>query len=258
MHNTMQAIPWRFLFNNLLGFEAKCVSRAACVFCMSDGMSAFYRRKYPSARVETLQHPIALENIDAKTQATVVYKSEPYHLLFTGALNPSNFDAFENILKAFGGVERYELHVCSSMSKRQFDARFGDYTNLSFYGFVADEKMNALIAKAHVLILPHGLVGALPTVEYQTIFPTKVISYLGSGKPIFAHVPTDSTIDQYLRSHRVAVVENSPNKVDLLRSMDELLSSSNLRSELKASSAQALKYFNADVVVKRFKSLILS
>ena len=43
------------------------------------------------------------------------------------------------------------------------------------------------LSEADILFLLHGFTGSFSPEEYQTIFPTKTIEYLISGRPILAH-----------------------------------------------------------------------
>ena len=63
------------------------------------------------------------------------------------------------------------------------------------------------LAEADILLLPHGLTGPEEwSVEYRTIFPTKTIEYLISGRPILAHAPRGCFLTRFLAENDCALV----------------------------------------------------
>ena len=55
------------------------------------------------------------------------------------------------------------------------------------------------LALADVLLLPHGFSDPnFAAEEVLTIFPTKAIDYLASGRPMLAHSPPDSYLTRFL------------------------------------------------------------
>ena len=56
------------------------------------------------------------------------------------------------------------------------------------------------LRQAEILVLAHGFTGALSPEEYRTIFPTKTIEYLISGRPILAHSPPGCFLTRSCRS----------------------------------------------------------
>ena len=65
---------------------------------------------------------------------------------------------------------------------------------------ISRDEVLARLGQADVLFLPHGLTGSWAAEEYRTIFPTKTIEYLISGRPILAHTPPDRFLTRFSRA----------------------------------------------------------
>lgn len=249
-HNSMESMQWSCLFNKFLKAESFIFKSAKCIFAMSEGMKQYYETRYPDTRIVTLQHPIEIQ--EQSTPNAIEYDARPVRLLFSGGINAGNWDALQRLLDAFGDLSGYEIHICTRLEESAFIRRFGEWSNLVFHGFVTADALERLIQLSHVLLLPHGLSGPYPEVEYITIFPTKAVSYLNANKPIFAHVTRDSAIAIFLESKEAAVVVSDASVEQLRIEMAALIQSEAIRSTLTANALSALQYFS----VRRVSSIL--
>jgi glycosyltransferase involved in cell wall biosynthesis len=251
-HNSMESMQWPTLFIKVLRVESLVLKSAKCVFAMSDGMKRHYENRFPDVRVVTLPHPIA---VDRELQPTeLAYVDQPIRLLFSGGINAGNWDALGRLLEAFGGVHGYEIHICTRLNQAIFRSRFGEWSNVVFHGFVTSEELECLVRSSHVLLLPHGLSGPYPIVEYITMFPTKAVSYMASNRPIFAHATKNSAISVFLEARKAAVVVSNPSVEQLRVEMRALVESEAIRSSVVENAQEAIEYFNVCRVVDILKT----
>jgi glycosyltransferase involved in cell wall biosynthesis len=255
LHNTPKAMQWNRFYNDKLGLEKRILSKASCIFTMSDAMRDEYRAFWPNKRVETLPHPFTVNKCRLPEPD---YNERPLRLLLSGDINASNADALGNIVRAIRGEpEKYEMHITGRASMGRLNRHFGDLGNMKCHGFVDENTLQSLQKKAHILLLPHGLNGALDNIEYRTIFPTKTVTYMMANRPIFAHVPEGSGIDQYLQKENLAYLEYSPEVDAIRKGLDKLASDVNLRSQLANNCVRALRRFDAARVAAYFREQVV-
>lgn len=255
LHNTPKAMQWNRFYNDKLGLEKRILRKASCIFTMSDAMRDEYRDFWPNKRVETLPHPFAVNKCRPPEPD---YNERPLRLLLTGGINESNADAMGNIIRATRDEpEKYEMHLTGRVSMSMLTRRFGDLGNLKCHGFVDESTLQSLQKQAHILLLPHGLNGALDNIEYRTIFPTKTVTYMMANRPIFAHVPRGSGIDRYLQKDNLAYLEYSPEVDAIRKGLDKLADDINLRSQLANNCVRALERFDAARVAACFREQVV-
>lgn len=253
LHNTMRAMPHFRFYDHLLRLERSIFRKARCIYTMSDSMRDFYQQEYPDMHVETLAHPFHLTT----PTPPPAFENRPLRLLFTGGINESNRDALSRMLDAFGNQpEHYQIHISSSLPRDVFKQKYGEFSNLVYHGFVDNAALKKLEQTADVLLLPHGLEGQLPAIEYQTIFPTKTIAYMMANRVILAHVTPNSNIDDYLRTRQLAVIENSKNPHAIREALRQALSEPETINRLLNNCQLTVKDFDAVEIARRFREQI--
>jgi hypothetical protein len=120
----------------------------------------------------------------------------------------------------------------------------------------SDEVLQAKLRENDLLLLPHGLTGGLSPIEYRTIFPTKTIPYLISGRPILAHSPKNSFLTEWLRRHDCAELVENPDEAALHAAIERLSKDANRREQLVKNALAAAKLFHAPRVVAALKRTI--
>lgn len=256
LHNTPQAMQGNRFYNGNLELERRILGRARCVFAMSDAMRDEYKALYPELAIETLSHPFDLV-YDHSPEPN--FNLRPVRLFFSGGVNESNANALGNIIDAVKTRhDKYELHLCTRQSISSLTKRFGSAPNLHYHGFVSDESLLGLYRRAHILVLPHGLCGKLAGIEYRTIFPTKTISYMMANRPIFAHVPCESGIDNYLKNTKVAYINYNGDSQAIIEGLDFLVKNRSKRIEMVENCVKVLPQFDAENVARLFRKKVLA
>ena len=92
--------------------------------------------------------------------------------------------------------------------------------------------------------------------EYRTIFPTKTIEYLISGRPILAHSPADSFLTQFLKENDCALVVDEPDVGMLRAAIERLRSDNELRDRLVRNALRTARMFQAPHVAAEFRKWV--
>ena len=101
------------------------------------------------------------------------------------------------------------------------------------------------------MLLPHGIDGLRSEFEYKTIFPTRTIPLLFSGKPILAHSPEGSFLNEFLYKNQCAVIVAEKNKQKLLKACHELIGNKGLRLSLVENAFKASSQFELKEVANK-------
>jgi len=262
-------IPFYSWFHNtyydnrkgLLKFLAKFIQprifgRSEKIFTMSQGMNDFFMEKYPLYKTKFIPLYHGFE-VPIVTVSRNVDLRSPVRFLLTGNINKSNADATERIAKAvLKQSSTNELHIYGGNKKEEWTAMGISGDRVFVHGFIPLSELTKKFEEYDVMLLPHGFDGNLGTAEYRTIFPTRTIPLLYSGKPILAHVPKNTAIHKMLRESCSAFVIDERSVDTIINGIDELLSSSLLRSRLVENASVACREYDVVHIAKRLKEQI--
>ena len=134
--------------------------------------------------------------------------------------------------------------------------RMGLLANGVGYDSVPLDKVAWRLGQADIVLLPHGLTGGLAPEEYQTIFPTKTIECLLSGKPILSHSPPGSFLTRFLKEHDCALVVETPDTEEIYRAIDRLREDEKLRARLVRNALKAVRMFEAPAVARELRDRV--
>ena len=221
-------------------------------FVMSEGMVELYRRNYPSLRCSALVHSF---NEDIPEFAPLPDVHSPLRVVICGNINESCRDAAVRFCEAVTQMNDVLLTVISGTPPDQL-RELGILRHGTPYETVSrDDVLNRLRA-ADVLFLPHGFSGKSAPEEYETMFPTKTIEYLISGRPVLAHTPSGCYLTRFLKTHKCAFVVDEPNVAALIDAVESLRSDRELRAGLVQRALRAAQMFHAPVVAMTLRAQI--
>jgi glycosyltransferase involved in cell wall biosynthesis len=177
----------------------------------------------------------------------------PLRLAFCGNVNLSCEDAATRFGQA--------IAACNDVVVRIYSGTNPDY--LRQIGLlppgVSCEKLSrdeipSRLSKADILLLPHGFSdpGCAPE-EFLTIFPTKTIEYLISGRPILAHSPAESYLTRFLIEHDCALVVDRPDVGALRAAIERLRNDGELRLRLVRNALLAARFFRGPRVAAELR-----
>ncbi len=232
--------------------QPRTFARAPVVFVMSAGMQTSWERLYPGIRFEPLTHAF---HGDAPTYSPIPPPQTPVRAAFLGNLNESNLDAMRRFCQIVNKSQTYELTIFSGTPVWHFE-NVGVRGRGIKHEQVSDEELVPTLRRYDLLILPHGFCGGLTPIEYETIFPTRTIPYLLSGRPIIAHAPPDCFLTRWLRRYDCAELVDRPD-IDMLRSaMERVCRDPARRERLSRNAVEAVMQFHAPQVVRRLRAIL--
>jgi glycosyltransferase involved in cell wall biosynthesis len=170
-------------------WEPTILKESTRVLCMTENMQEYYEKKY-NIGTDLLPHTVSekvLFNLPSSILQSEV--SRPT-VLYIGTVSPQmNLDALKQLASASELLpEAYELLFLTSMDLSSLN-RLGIRSNrLRIVKFGAREEVHALSSKAHVLVAPLSHKNC-STEEVQTVFSSKLLDYLISGRPIVVFAP---------------------------------------------------------------------
>lgn len=250
-HNTYveQRRPGSVHFRFASWVQAKIFARAVHTFVMSKGMEELYRERYPQLRCSPLVHSF---NEDIPEFVPPVSPGISPRFVMCGNVNESCADAAIRMCAAISQIEG-TLSIVSGTPESHLKS-LGILNDRVHYKTVSRDLVLNQLQEAEVVLLPHGFTGGLSEDEYRTIFPTKTIEMLISGRPILAHAPANSYLARFLREHDCALVVDVPQVEALLEAIEQLRSDASLRSRLVRNALRVAEKFRAARVASTLRS----
>jgi len=243
----------------IAGFVARKVesflnSDTKAVFVLTEGLRAHYAAQFQTTRIALIRHTFVM-NMDGLA-TTDVRPHREIRAAFLGNLNDSNLDAFKRICSCLTKITNVVITVFSPTPQWFFQREIPDCSILKFVELPFGEEID-ILRRYDVLLLPHGLRGRLADLEYRTIFPTRTVTYLASGVPIFAHLPEDSILFSFLEEYKCAESVTVEDDDSMVQAFMRVASSEQRRQELTAGMSKAVLQFdpiaNAKIIEEHLK-----
>jgi len=177
---------------------------AAGIFAISDALGKEYSRRFGER-----EYSVVTDGLKSVAEAPHICPERSLRLYFMGLFHQSYG---ENLRAALDGLkivrERHpdwEISFTSRSESVACEVRADDVP-VRIYKFAPSESVvDTDMLEADLLYLPLPFQGrALSLSRYS--MSTKMVSYLGSGWPIFYHGPTDAAAGQVLAEHGAATV----------------------------------------------------
>lgn len=230
--------------------QAKIFARAVHTFVMSEGMVELYRERYPQLRCSPLVHSF---NEDLPEFVPLAPPRTPPRFVMCGNVNESCADAAVRMCAAILQIKG-TLSIVSGTPKSHLKS-LGILSAQVEHKTVSRDLVLNELQEAEIVLLPHGFTGGLSEEEYRTIFPTKTIELLISGRPILAHAPANCYLARFLQEHDCALVVDVPQVEAVLAAIERLRNDANLRSRLVRNALKAAETFRAARVASTLRSI---
>lgn len=233
--------------------QPRVFAQSKLVFVMSRGMQEGWERVYPDVKFVPLTH----SNCDPVPEYTPPpeWPSQRIRLGFLGSINDSNLDALGRIRELVRNSPDLELNIYSN-AKPWFLDKVGLSGERVTACSPSDEELMSKLQSNDLLVLPHGFEGGLAPIEYETIFPTRTIPYLLSLRPLLAHSPAHSFLNQWLRTNDCAEIVDVKDVGALRSKLDWLRLNPGRREELVRNALAAVRQFDAATVAQHFRSQV--
>ncbi len=181
---------------------------------------------------------------------------EKHVVAFCGSIYKHNVTNLKNLCIAMLSMPNYKLKIFTSHSPDQLNS-MGLIGNIEIE-FISDTvKLIEELAKCDILFLPFTF-----DTKYRTdiihAFPTKVLDYVISGRPIILNVHPESYLYEYFTSNNAAhvIADNTPES--LLISIERLIHSPSYATMLSQNSFNLSKEFQGPGAVRNLKQIIES
>lgn len=220
--------------------QQRVFARADHIFVMSDGVVELFRERYPQLACSALPHAVS-NGVHANGDAAEALDT-PLRLVISGSINESCREATVRVCEAIEQAGDTALTVLSG-TPAAYLRRIGVLRNGAQYDTVPPDRVLGRLREADIVVLAHGFHGALSAAEYRTIFPTKTIEYLISGRPILAHAPAGCFLSRFLTEHDCALLVTEPTTGALLDGIRRLRSDPALRARLVRNATRAAERF---------------
>jgi hypothetical protein len=254
-----EGIPFNSYFHNTyveniaitepkaIHIQEEVFENSQTVFVMSNGMQSFYEQKYKLNKFVPLVH--TFDEFPTKSNKGTS-KKEHYKLVAIGNFNESNLDATKRFLNAIKGNPKYSLSVYTHVPKLLLQKRGIDTTQINYRGSVNPDQIHEVLQDYDICVLTHGFKGGYGEVEYQTIFPTRTIPFLLSGKPIFAHSPKSSFLNTFIKENKCAELVDEESVEGIMKGLENISNNLSYQNELVVNAEKAAKQFYGPSVAK--------
>jgi glycosyltransferase involved in cell wall biosynthesis len=252
-HNTYRENRQGIAYCLATWLQLRVFRAAPVVFVMSEGMQNELQQLYPEQRFLPLVH--TFEGEVPQFEPLPPVDPAKVQLGYLGSVNETNLDALRRLRTVVGDLPNTSLNIYSG-SPGWFLEKQRLLGSRVRHEQPSDEVLQMKLRENDILLLPHGLRGGLSPIEYLTIFPTRTIPYLLSGRPILAHSPQDSFLTQWLRRHDCAEIVDVPDEAALRAAIARLCDDTPRRDQLVRNALKAARQFHAPRVVDALKRTI--
>jgi len=226
------------------------------VFVMSKGMQHFYEEKYNLKKFVPLVH--TFDEFPDESTLTGIPKENKTHykLVAIGNFNESNLDATRRLIEAIKDNPKYSLSLYTHVPKVLLRNRGIDVEAIDYQGFVSPDEVHQKLQDYDICVLTHGFSGGYGAVEYKTIFPTRTIPFLLAGKPIFAHSPKGSFLNDFILENKCAALVDKKDTNAIIEGLEKIANNTAYQMELVQASKQTAELFYGKKVVQKLKDTL--
>ena len=192
-------------------WESTILRGSTRVLCMTEAMQEHYRIKY-GISTELLPHTISVEDYSKAPTAMLQPSMPKPTILFVGSVSAHmNLDALRVLAAASELLPTgYDLLFCTDLDIAALD-RLGIRSSRLQARYVSRAEAQRLQSQAHVLVAPLSHKNCSPA-EVRTVFSTKLLEHLISGRPIVVFAPEDAyhAVSAEKNGWGYVVTEDSP------------------------------------------------
>jgi len=236
--------------------QTEIFDQSEYIFVMSDGMKRFYKEKYKLNKFRSLIHTFNKYPANPPFRGMINDHSSFCKLVAIGNFNESNMDATLRFAAAIHQHKKYKLSLFTHVPKILLRKRGMELSNVEHEGFVDPDQVHEVLQQFDICVLTHGFTGGYGVIEYKTIFPTRMIPLLLSGKPIIAHSPDGSFLNAFIKENKCALLVDQPSKGAILKALDQLSNDPKLQEALVKASKKTAEKFHGPEVVKKWKAIL--
>jgi hypothetical protein len=241
----LRGSPVRRLALSRLG---KAWRAADARFVITDQLGTEYRERYGDRGFSVVTD--GLESIaDRPPEPT----DSTLHVYFLGAYHATYRDNFDALLAALARLRAEQPEREVSLTWRGGGLPFEHESEVptEIRGFAPQDALQREAGGADLLYLPLPF-GRAHRDLVRFSLSTKLVTYLGTGRPILYHGPKEAAAARLLIEHDAAIVVDSPRPEDLVAALDQKL------PEARSIGANALTLAHSEFSLDHVRESFLS
>jgi glycosyltransferase involved in cell wall biosynthesis len=257
LHDTWQeAYQSRPLYLERLAawrYEPRVLRESARVFTITDSARDHYRRKL-GVDSYVLPHAVPAADLARPDRPLERPAGSERRAHFAGNVyRAMNADALARVCAALEQCREKVVLDCYSPNGAPALARLGISGPRVRVRFGSREDVIAAQTEADIMVLPLAFQSSNP-VEIETVFPTKLLEYFVSGRPILVHAPERSWASRDARANGWGDVVDVPDAAAVARAIDRLLADAKHAEALVAAARREARRRAAPEVVSLLRA----
>lgn len=237
-------------------WEPRIVKGATRVLCMTESMQRHYEKKY-GIQTDLFPHTVSEQDcLNAPTEMRAPQMSTPT-VLFVGTVSSQmNLDALKVLAAASELLPReYELIYCTPTEWEALN-RIGICSSRLRVKYVSRAEVQRLESEAHVLVTPLSHKNCSLD-EVHTVFSTKLVEYLLSGRPIVVFAPDGSYHAESARKNGWGYVVTQDSPLALASAIMKVVTDESLAAKLVQAALKEARSRSAKVHAERLQDWVL-
>jgi glycosyltransferase involved in cell wall biosynthesis len=238
-------------------WEPVIFKQATRVLCMTEAMQKHYEKKYG---IQTYLLPHTIPEQDGRSLPSEMHppRMTKPTVLFVGAVNPDmNLDALKVLACASEMLPQdYELLYCTSTNLASLN-QLGIHSSRLRVTYVSRAEVQRLQSQAHVLVAPLSHKNCSVD-EVQTVFSTKLLEYLISGRPIVVFAPEGSYHAESARKNGWGYVVTEDTSSALASAIMEVVTNETLAASLVQGALNEAQSRNAKRHAEQLQEWVLA
>jgi glycosyltransferase involved in cell wall biosynthesis len=234
-------------------YEATILKNAERVYCMTTTQADHYQKKY-GITPQILPHTISEKDLKDLQYRPA---SEEKKVLFAGALSDvMNADALSVFSRSIKELpEDVAINFFTSAGAEQLSQQNIDVSRINLK-WVSRAELENELRTSSILFAPlsHKNCSEL---EVKTVFSTKLLEYLVSGRPILLFAPPDSFHAISARKNNWAYVVDEDSPSALAKGIMELLQNEELCKTVVQGAFKEARERNATIFANQLNSAVL-
>ena len=220
------------------------------IFVMSEGMKDLYKDKY---NVETtpVLHSFSEEVEEKELNNETVEKS----IFWGGAIYAINKETVKRVHAACKELD-YTLTFSAANTPEKLDNLGFENKNIKILPFLSREDYITTVGNQQALLLSIDWPdeSAVHKDELGTIFPTKTIEYLISGRPILVHCPEEYFLAKFFKKHQCGIVLTDRDPKKIKEQIESVFNDEKKLKEMVANAYKTSKQFHISSVKSIFEA----
>ena len=221
--------------------QAQTFEEASSILVMSEGMKDFYREKY-DLKTTALEH--SYHEIIPRNLAQIPAVSPREGALWGGSIYGINNCAVARVARALSQREMsFLLTTRASAQQLEQQGLVGFPIQHTLFPQRADYLAALQTREVLVLALNWPDETTMQAGEMTTIFPTKTIEYLASGRPILVHCPEHYFMARFFEKHGCGLVVSERSETAICDAIEKLRAQNPETQALRANALRAAQIF---------------